>query len=142
MALEDVSSNVIGISFIKMFLIRLVNFFYESWLLPNINSNLVTLIPKFKGAVSITDYRPITLANFQFKIIYKVLADRLATIAPRIISSQQKGFIKGRKILDCFCTTSEAINRLNHRSFGGNIALKLDIKKVFDTIYWIFCLKF
>ncbi|XP_019451698.1 PREDICTED: uncharacterized protein LOC109353792 [Lupinus angustifolius] len=105
-------------------------------LLPNLNSNNVILFPKTPGADRIEEFRPIALANFQFKIITKVIADRLA----RIISPQQKGFIKDRKIHDCICIASEAINLLDHKTFGGNLAIKLDIKKAFDTMDWIFLL--
>lgn len=70
-----------------------LQFFHQNWFLPGLNSNAVALIPKFDVAERIEDYRPITLANFQFKIISKVLADRLAIIAPKIISSQQRGFL-------------------------------------------------
>ncbi|XP_019438958.1 PREDICTED: uncharacterized protein LOC109344660 [Lupinus angustifolius] len=94
----------------------------------------------FGGADKIEDFRPIAMANFQFKIISKVLADRLANIAPKIISIQQRGFIKDRQINDCICLTSEAINLLDHKVFGGNLAIKIDIKKAFDTIDWDFLL--
>lgn len=115
--------------------------FQQSWLLPNFNSNLVVLIPKVQGADKVELFKPIALANFKFKIITKVLADRLATVARKIISPNQHGFVQGRKISDCICTASEAINLLNKKSFGGNIALKIDIKKAFDTIDWNFLLK-
>ncbi|XP_019423031.1 PREDICTED: uncharacterized protein LOC109332502 [Lupinus angustifolius] len=92
------------------------------------------------GADRVEDFRPIALANFQFKIITKLIADRLASITPNIISSQQRGFIKGRKIQDCIYLASEAINLLPHKVFGGNLAIKLDIKKAFDTIDWTFLL--
>jgi hypothetical protein len=49
---------------------------------------------------------------------------------PSIISTEQRGFIKGREIKDCICLTSEGINLL-HR---GNLALKVDIAKAFDTL--------
>lgn len=88
------------------------NFCSQNWILPGLNSNLVALIPKFARADRIENFRPIALANFQFKIISKVLADRLAKIAQKIISPQQRGFIKGRHISDCICTSSEAINML------------------------------
>lgn len=52
------------------------------------NSNAVVLIPKFPEAEKIEDYRPIALANFQFKVITKVLADKLALVAPKIVSDQ------------------------------------------------------
>ncbi|XP_019427157.1 PREDICTED: uncharacterized protein LOC109335477 [Lupinus angustifolius] len=92
----------------------------------------------FSGADKIENFRPIALANFQFKIITKVLADRLALIAPKITSSQQRGFIKDRHIQDCICIASEATNLLDHKTFGGNLAIKLDVKKTFDTIDWRF----
>ncbi|XP_019432196.1 PREDICTED: uncharacterized protein LOC109339236 [Lupinus angustifolius] len=71
-------------------------------------------------------------------IITKVLVDRLSIIAPKIISPQQRGFIRDRKIQECICLASEAINLLDHKTFGGNMAIKLDIKKAFDTIDWDF----
>ncbi|XP_019435167.1 PREDICTED: uncharacterized protein LOC109341679 [Lupinus angustifolius] len=117
-----------------------IQFFSQGWILPNLNSNNIVLIPKFSGADRIEDFRPIALANFQFKIITKVLADRLAIIAPKIISNQQRSFIKDRHIQDCICFASEAINLLDHKTFGGNLALKLDIKNAFDTIDWRFLL--
>jgi hypothetical protein len=113
-------------------------FFTSNWILPNWNSNIVVLIPKTDNADSIAQYRPIALANFKFKIISKILADRLAQILPSIISNEQKGFIKGRHIKDCICLSSEVINLLHKKSFGGSLAVKIDIAKAFDTIDWTF----
>ncbi|KAE9600797.1 putative RNA-directed DNA polymerase [Lupinus albus] len=113
-------------------------FFRESWLLPNLNSNNIALIPKYSGAYKIEDFRPIALANFQFKIITKILASRLAVIAPKIVSPLQRGFIKDNNIQDCICLASEAANLLDYKTFGGNLAIKLDIKKEFDTLDWKF----
>lgn len=116
-------------------------FFRRGWILPNMNANNVVLIPKVANADFIGQYRPISLANYQFKIITKVIAARLAKIAPKIISVNQRGFISGRSILDCICLASEAVNLLDKKCFGGNMALKIDIKKAFDTSYWCFLLK-
>ncbi|XP_019425135.1 PREDICTED: uncharacterized protein LOC109334017 [Lupinus angustifolius] len=118
-----------------------INWHMNGWLLPNMNSNSVILIPKSPNADKIEDFRPIALANFQFKIITKVLADRLSLIASRIISPQQKGFIRDRNIADCICTASEAINLLDHKCFGGNLAIKIDVRKAFDTMDWNFLLQ-
>lgn len=115
-------------------------FFSKGWMLPNLNANLVVLIPKVQGADRIEDFRPTALASFQFMIITKVLADRLSNIAPKIISHQQRGFIKDRHIKECNCIASEAVNLLDYKSFGGNLALKLDIRKAFDTLDWSFLL--
>lgn len=98
-------------------------FFSNGWLLPNLNANLVVLIPIVPEADRIEQYRPIALANFKFKIITKVLADRLARIAPYIVSQNQRGFIQGRQISDCICLTSEAINLIEKRNIGGNLVI-------------------
>lgn len=99
------------------------------------------LIPKTNHADGVTDYRPVAIANFKFKIISKILADRLSHFMPAIISTQQRGFIKGRNIKDCICLTSEAVNVLNKKTFRGNLAMKIDIAKAFDTIDWSFLIR-
>ena len=47
---------------------------------------MVSLVPKIQGLDSTKDFRPIVVANFKFKIISKILTDRLAMVASRIIS--------------------------------------------------------
>jgi len=101
----------------------------------------VVLIPKTPNADTISQIRPIAMANFKFNIISKILADRLALILPDIVSKEERGFIKGRQIKDFICLTSEAINMLHNKSFGGNLAIKIDIAKAIDTIDWNFLLK-
>lgn len=118
-----------------------MQFFSEGWFPSNFNSNVVVLIPKTPGADKIEQFRPITLVNFKLKIVTTVLSDRLTKIAPSIVSENQRGFIKGRKIADCICLTSEDINLLDKKYFGGNLALKIDVKKAFDTLDWKFLIK-
>lgn len=81
------------------------------------------------------------VAKFKFKIISKVLADRLAAIMPLLISKEQRSFIQGRRIQDCIGLTSEAFNLLDTKSWCSNITLKVDISKAFDTLRWDFLLK-
>jgi len=101
--------------------------------LPNYNANTIILIPKTNNSETIGSYRHIALANFKFKIT-KILAGRFASIMPSTISPEHGGFIKGRQIKDCICVTSEAINILDNKCFGGNLAFKIDISKAFETI--------
>jgi len=108
-------------------------FFYTGVLIPNLNANILVLIPKVPGASSMGDFFPLALVNFQFKIVTKILAERVANICMRIISPQQRGFVRDRNITDCVLLASETINLLSKKQFGGNIAIKVDISKVFDT---------
>ncbi|CAN6718330.1 unnamed protein product [Malus baccata var. baccata] len=105
------------------------DFFKRGWLYPNANCNFVVLIPNVSVA-TIAQYRPITLANFLFKIIPKILADRLGPIATRVISPQQTTFLKGR----------QEFNFMDKKAFGGNVGIKVDIAKAFDSLNWDFLL--
>ncbi|KAK3188217.1 hypothetical protein Dsin_027778 [Dipteronia sinensis] len=116
------------------------HFFINSWLLPNLNSNFVALIPKIPEACLISQFRPTVLANFLFKIIPKIMADRMGKIVSRIITKHEAAFIKGGSITDCIAMVLEGVHMLDRKAFGGNVGLKFDIKKAFDTISWDFVL--
>ncbi|XP_024177848.1 uncharacterized protein LOC112183741 [Rosa chinensis] len=93
-------------------------FFQQYWLYPNANSNFIVLIPKTEGANMISQFRLIALANFLFKIIPKIMADRLGPIASRIISAHQTAFLKGSRIADCIGLVSEGFNLLDRKIYG------------------------
>jgi len=101
---------------------------------------VVPLIPKIQGVDSIKDFRLIVVANFKFKVISKILADRLVVVASKIISPNQYGFVKGRQIHECIGIASEAINKLSKKVRRGNMTYKVDIHKAFDSLSWNFLL--
>ncbi|KAK9921034.1 hypothetical protein M0R45_029564 [Rubus argutus] len=117
------------------------SFFQNGYILPHFNSNSLILIPKLGDSECVTDYRPIALANFVFKIFTKIVADRLGLIASRIVSPNQSAFIQGRSIVDPILLTSECVNLLDNKCKHGNVAVKFDISKAFDTIDWEFLLR-
>lgn len=51
-------------------------------MVPDINYTHIVLIPKTKSPERILDYRPVSLCNVIYKIISKVLANRLKLIPP------------------------------------------------------------
>jgi len=104
------------------------------------NANILVLIPKDLGASSMEDFQPIALSSFQFKIVSKILADRLVVICMQIISPQQRGFFRNRNVSNCGILDSEVINLLTKKQLGGNIAIKVDIRTTFDTLDWNFLL--
>lgn len=117
------------------------SFFHAGFIMPHFNYNTLILVPKLQDSVSVTNFRPIALANFVFKIITKIVADRLGPIAARIISPSQSAFIPGRSITDPIILTSECVNLLDTKCKRGNVAIKFDIRKAFDTIDWNFLLR-
>ena len=95
------------------------------------NSAFLALIPKEKDACNFSRFRPISLCNTGYKIITKVIASRLKKILPAIIPKNQRGFIKGRKILDNLVLVQEAIHSSCQRKEKGMV-IKLDLDNAFD----------
>lgn len=101
-----------------------------------VNYTYVVLIPKTKKPTKMTDLRPISLCNVSYKIISKVLANRLKSILPDIIDDNQSAFVPGRLITDNILLSSKVFNsmRLNHAKKRGVMALKLDMSKAYDRL--------
>ena len=74
------------------------------------NSTFLALIPKEQNPSSIKRFRRISLCKYSYKIISKVISNRLKKVIPDIISKNQGGFIAGRQIYDNILMVQEAIH--------------------------------
>ena len=99
----------------------------------SLNHTFLVLIPKKGGAEDLGDYRPISLLGGLYKLLAKVLANRLKKIIGKAISPDQNAFIKGRQILDGSLIANEVIDSWQKRGEKGLIC-KLDIEKAYDSI--------
>lgn len=104
------------------------------------NSTLIALIPKTKALRRVSDYRPISLCNVSYKIITKVIANRLKNVLNNLISETQSAFISGRVISDIIVFGHECIHAMKkkRKGVGGMTTLKLDMSKAYDHVEWVF----
>nr|GEW54665.1 RNA-directed DNA polymerase, eukaryota [Tanacetum cinerariifolium] len=80
---------------------KAVDWFFQHGIIPNGgNLSFITLIPKIPNANMVKDFRPISLIGSVYKIIAKILANRLVTVLGDIVSESQYAFMKDRQILD------------------------------------------
>ncbi|XP_077246062.1 uncharacterized protein LOC143885910 [Tasmannia lanceolata] len=110
------------------------HFFRSGKLLPKVNATNVTLIPKTSDASSPEMFRPISLCNFLYKLITKILANKLRLIMHKIISPNQSAFIKGRNIQDNILLAHDLVHNFHLKSNVAGLCIKLDLKKAFDMI--------
>ena len=105
----------------------------------NFKQGIITIVYKNKGGrENLKNYRPISLLNTDYKILTKILANRLKSIIDTVIGKSQTYSIPERSIHDTIITLDE-INRYMGDREG--IWLGLDLEKAFDRVEHNFLFK-
>jgi hypothetical protein len=104
------------------------------------NKTHIALIPKVNKPECVTDFRPISLCNVMYKLISKVLANKLKVVLPAIISCSQSAFIPRGLILDNIIVAFETMHTMHTRMWSkvGYMGVKLDMSKAYDRVEWKF----
>ena len=98
------------------------------------------MIPKVNNLENVSKFRPISLCNVIYKIISKVIANRLKPFLNSIVSEAQSAFIANRLITDNILIVFESLHYMKTQSSGreGFMTLKLDMSKAYDRVEWSF----
>ena len=116
------------------------DFFMSSIMLEGWNQTQISLLPKIVNPTHMKDMRPISLCSVQYKIISKILCNRLKTVLPEIISETQGAFVSGRIISDNIIIAHKMIHglRTNTKVAESWMAIKTDMSKAYDRVEWNF----
>lgn len=119
--------------------IDLLNFFTEfhhhGKLTKGLNSTFIALIPKVDNPQRVAEFRPIFLVSSVYKILSKVLANRLRNVVGNVVSKTQSAFIKGRQILDGILIANEIVDDAKN-SNKDLLLFKVDFEKAYDSVDW------
>ena len=87
-----------------------VHFHRYSMFERSLSASFLTLIPKKNNAINVKDFRPISLVGSVYKLLSKVLANRLRVVLDSLISESQNAFVGGRQILDSVLIANECLD--------------------------------
>jgi hypothetical protein len=90
----------------------ILNFLNSGLMNKDLNPTYIALIPKIQNPSQVSEFRPISLCNLLYKIISKVLANRLKVVLPRIISYNQSAFIPGKLITNNILVAYETFHSM------------------------------
>ncbi|GJV52789.1 RNA-directed DNA polymerase, eukaryota [Tanacetum coccineum] len=118
--------------------IKAVKWFFTNGSIPNGgNASFITLIPKITNANMVKDFRPISLIGSIYKIVAKILANRLVTVLDGLVNEVQSAFVTDRQILDGPFMLNEIVQWCKKRNKQAMI-FKVDFEKAFDSVRWDF----
>lgn len=101
--------------------------------------SLVVLILKVIHHKRLTLFFPISLCIVLYKLVTKVIVNRLKSILPILIAPSQSSFVPGRQITDNIVVVQEVVHTMCRRQSGkGLMMVKLDLEKAYEPLKWNF----
>jgi hypothetical protein len=120
--------------FLKVDILELVQHFWATGTLyPELLSGIFRIIPKQLDKLRLKFWRPLTMLQIVYKIIAKLLANRLGIILPTIVSPKQTGFVPGRQILHNI-SMAYLLSDWSAATASPTLFILLDFEKAFDRV--------
>lgn len=113
-------------------------FFIIAKLLKEVNTTAIVLMPKVVAPATVKDYRPVACCNTVYKIIAKILAERLQLVLEGVVDNAQCAFIQNRSMAHNILLSQELMLHYTRQYVSPRCAIKLDIHKAYDSLQWEF----
>ncbi|KAL0904527.1 hypothetical protein M5K25_026651 [Dendrobium thyrsiflorum] len=103
----------------------------------NWKDTLIVLIPKKDYPMDPSNYRTISLCKTIYKLVEKILLNRMVSIIPKLISPNQAAFIKGHSLSDHILIAQEIFHKFRYsKASKGLVSFKVDVEKAYDSMDW------
>lgn len=100
-----------------------------------IYSTFIVLIPKVESPQKLNEFRPISLVGNMYKILAKLLANRLKMVIVSVISETQTTFVKNKQILYGVLIANEVVDE-TQKLKKELMLFKVDFEKAYDSVDW------
>lgn len=104
-----------------------------------VNATFLALIPEVLNSVELRDYGPFSLVGCLYRLLSKILANRLKIVLPSIISPSQVEFVHNKQILDGVLIVNELIDFRTRLKQAG-VVFKIDTEQAYNHVEWSFVL--
>lgn len=121
---------------VKEDLVKAITNLFKEVALEGKYSTFFVLIPQVDNPVKFDDFWTIALCNVIYKILSKILANRLRDAVQVLVSPNQSAFIQGRNILDNVLLAHELVRNFHRQRGIAKFCAKLDIRKAYDSVSW------
>ncbi|GLU18296.1 hypothetical protein SLE2022_346020 [Rubroshorea leprosula] len=102
-------------------------------LVKGLNASCITLIPKTENPTSLKEFRLISLVGCLYKILAKVLANKLRKVISKVISTSQFAFMEARHLIDSVLALNELVHDMKVKKMKS-IIFKANFEKAFDSV--------
>lgn len=130
-------------SFYRLYWCTIVDFVREFFrtkgMMKVVNKTFMVLLPKCMQTKNYNHFLPISLCNFSYKVVLKILVNWLKHLLLRIISPNKGAFVGGHWIAENTVVAQELMHKVKkHKGRNGLMLVKFDLKKAYDRVEWVF----
>ncbi|XP_059302055.1 uncharacterized protein LOC132053985 [Lycium ferocissimum] len=105
--------------------------------LKQINSTVISLIPKVTAPEWASQFRPISCCNIIYKCIAKLLCLRMKKALNSIVAENQAAFVEGRSLIQNVLICHDLLRHCNRKT-SSRCLMKIDLRKAYDIVSWDF----
>ena len=109
-------------------------------MLKHANTTRLALIPKKDVVNSVQDFRPISCCTGFYKIVSKVISNRMKRDMPILVGYEQGPFVANRSTSENILLSQSLVKGYDRKNISLRSLLKVDIRKAFDSLQWEFIL--